>query len=205
LYEYNDKRIVEARRYHGDDHALELKDVFTLDHLGRVSKVDLYTSPSNFEEIGGVFTFSYEASGQLKSRRFSTPNNAFQYRDEFTYDAAGNRIKAKKIRDPGQQTEYLNHEIVYTPGEKMIPKHWNDIVFLLSVTNLDDNIREMFTLSKHRKTWDSDGTNSGESQTEATERLFNTDGYLTKQVLTLKYLNSEVSDEIVEVMYEYTE
>jgi hypothetical protein len=206
LYEYNEDGIAEARQYYAAGHQVALKAVFTLDSFGRVNKIEYYSSPSDFEEVVGIHTFSYDPSGQLKSKRMHVPNNTnSDYREDYTYDAAGNRINAKRLFNPSKSNEYVISDTESTPGEKALPEHWNSYVFLLDITGFDDHIWEMVNISSHRKSWNSDGDMTSDWRADATERVFNNDGYLTRQVVTRMVLLNPSPNTVTELTYEYTE
>jgi hypothetical protein len=205
LYEYNDQGPREVRRYQ-KNHSLDYKYVFTLDNFGRVIKSEHYTAQSDFEEVSSLSTFNYDPSGQLITKQFSSAGEPVYYREEFTYGASHHPVKMKKTHYPNQANEYVAGLTEYTFSEKTIYDHWKDYVFLLSISGFDSFIWEMFNSGTHFKAWYDDGEVNVWSQTDATEREYNSNGYLIRQVLTRQSLsNPALPPTVTEMTYEYTE
>ncbi|HEY3429667.1 MAG TPA: hypothetical protein VGK39_03250 [Cyclobacteriaceae bacterium] len=203
LYEYNEDDIQELLRYN-EDHDLVVRSVFTLDNAGRVIKTEDYTAFSDFENVTSTTIFTYDPSGRLKSKAFGTffyPEYTFE---EFTYDNKGRLIKSLVTAYPNQPLEYTSVQTDFTPRKKMYA-HWADYVFLLALSDLDLYVKELFNNTTHEKTWDEDGEIESEYDTDATDKQFNSDGYLIKQFLTRKSLLETEPDVVREMTYEYTE
>lgn len=205
LYEYGNDGIIEMRRYDSYNHTLEYRTVFTLDNFGRVIKGENY-SPADFSTISSVNEFDYNPSGQLITRGFRSFGQPLFYLEEYTYDNESNLITLQRTLYPNQPGEYVTYQIGYTPDIRSMPDHWNDYVFILGISGLDDGIREMFTTGSSFQSWDNDGEPFSDYSYEASGTAFDGDGRLVRQVLTRKnILKPENPDVASEMTYEYVE
>jgi hypothetical protein len=204
-YEYDDEGIVEAIQYDGEDDAMESRVVFTHSKAGQITKAESYAKDTDFEEVQFIITYSYNPSGQVESTEIAALDKQVFQLEEFTYDDAGHREQLTRTFYPGDPEEYEAYEMEYTPGDKLIPDHWNDYEFLLMTFNMDGFLLDMFNVSSHRTTWTEDGKINSEIRTDASNQQFNDDGYLVSQTLkriSLKGLSPQQTDEMT---YEYTE
>lgn len=204
LYEYDENGIQQLLRYN-PDHDLVIRSEVTLDDLGRIIEREDYSTFGNFKQVVSSTIFAYDPNGLLKS---SSNGNLYYPEftlEELTYDENNRPIKRSVTTYPNQVDEYVSAETEFTPGDKTIYGHWTDYVFLLSLANVDGNIEKMFNLNTHETSWLKNGNIKSEDNTVATDQEFNSDGYLTRQVLTHEdLLNSE--PDVVQVMtYEYTQ
>ena len=203
VHQYNNQGIQESRAYDDDDY-LRYRVVYTLNNLGLIGKAEYYTAQSDFKDVSQTFRFSYDASGHQKRKDSIEPGEPPFTLLVFTYDAGGNRITAKRTRNPNLASESGNYEIKYTPGQKSPHEHWQDYFHMLSVPEVDEYLWDIFYDSKRRTTLNDDGEVLTDYLTEASHQQFDPDGYLTQQTLTRTSLSS-LSPKVVTVMtYEYT-
>ena len=202
LYEYSDEGIKELRRYKAD-HALDYQSVFTLDNFGRIIKSENYSGP-DFDKINSVVQFHYNSSDQLIRRDFSSAGNPVYSRLAYTYDDQNNLIKIQNTLYPAQPEEYVSYQIDYTPGENPIPAEWENYIFILGLSSLDEGVRNVFNDGSHFKAWNEEEETTSESSIGPSERIFDDNGNLTRQVLTTKnILKPQNADVVSEMTYEY--
>jgi hypothetical protein len=202
LYEYSDDGLKELRRYTAD-HALEYQSVFTLDNFGRIIKGENSSGP-DFDKISSVNQFKYNTSGQVTRKDFGNPGDPVYSREEYTYDDQNNLIKVEKTLHPTQPDIYVSYQIDYTPGDNAIPAVWENYVFVLGLSGLDEGVRNLFNDSSHFKAWNDEQETTSESNTESSGRVFDDNGNLTRQVLTRKnILNPQNADIVSEMTYDY--
>lgn len=203
IYDYDEKGIGESRRYNADDHSPEYRTVFTLDNFGRIIEAENYSSP-DFDNVVSISEFDYNTAGQLITREFRSAGEPVYYRREYTYDEGGNLVKMQHTVHPGQLNEYVGFEYEYIPGDRPIPDQWEMYVIILSVQSLDDRIRTMFNAGTTTRLWNSDKELYSESSYTASGHEFDSDGNLTRQIITTKnLLDPENPDTMWEVTYEY--
>lgn len=202
LYEYNEKGIKELRRYDALDHALEYRTVFTLDNFGRVIKGENYSSP-NFDDVASISEFSYNTLGQLAVKQFRLSGQPVYTREEYTYDSLNNLISRINTVKPNQPEEYLNYQLDYTPGTSTVPEYWQEYVFILGISSLDEGVREMFNEGNYFQGWDSDQELTSELSYEASGRQYDDDGNLVRQIITRKNILNPGTDQVSEMTYEY--
>lgn len=205
LYDYDEKGLKESRRYNAANHELAYRTVFTLDNFGRVIKAENY-SPPDFGSLASVSEFSYNTSGQLVTREFSADLVSLYYRDVYTYDEGGNLVSKVRTLYPDQTDERKGSQYDYTPGSMSIPDHWKLAVFLLNVSDLDQNVRFMFNSNINVKAWNADEELYLEVGYEASDHELGNDGEVNRLVLTRKnILNPGNPDISYEMTYEYVE
>jgi len=205
LYEYNATNLDELKRYDADDHALKTRTVFTHDNFGRIIKGENCAAPSfSTDQIATFVDFEFNNSGQLTAKESGLFGQSPLSREEYTYDDKNNLIGLRRILYPNQEAEYLGIEFVYTPAEQSIPDHWQNYVFILGLTSFDDNIVEMFNVNTRQKTWSVNHVLTSEYLTETSERVFDADGNLTRQVITKRnVLHPENPEEVYDMSYDY--
>lgn len=203
LYEYSDAGLKELRRYAADDHMLLYRSVFTLDNFGRIIKGDNYGGPE-FTEISSINQYTYNASGQLIKKDFRLTGNAVYSRQEYTYDDQNNLVKIENTLYPTEPSTYLSYQIDYVPGDKPIPSAWEPYVRILSLSELDERVIEMFYEQTHSRLWNSDQVIVNDYSRESSDRTVDSEGNLIRQVVTTKnLLKPENADVASEMTYEY--
>jgi hypothetical protein len=204
-YVYDDEGIFESIQYNELD-IVKSKVIFTHNDDGQITKGEIYSEDSDFLEVYRIITFSYNLSGQLASMGVSNLGQPVYELDEFTYDARGHRVQLARTAYPDDsEDEYVSYEIDYTPGDKLIPNHWNDFVFLLTTSEMDVYLFDMFNVSSHRTSWNSDGKVKAESRTDGSNQQFNGNGYLVSQTMKRIPLSGLSLQQTDEMMYEYVE
>jgi hypothetical protein len=203
LYDYDGQEITEVHRY-DEDHDLVIRTKLTLDNAGRIIKSEDYTAFTDFKSVSATTTFTYDAAGMLKSVSYGTLYDPELSREEYTYDGSNRLIKRDVTKFPNQPEEHTSDQIDFTPHKTLYP-HWARYVFLLSLSNADVYLEEIFNSNTHQKSWDDDGEVESEYTTEATDKQFNSDGYLIRQFLTRTSLHANEPDEVREMTYGYTE
>lgn len=203
LYDYNDTGLKELRRYAADDHTLEYRSVYTLDNYGRIIKGENYGGP-DFSKVSSINQYTYDASGRLIKKEFRLPDNPIYSRQEYTYDDQNNLIKVQNMVYPTQPNKYMSYQEDFVPGEIPPPDAWASCLSVLSLSELDNRIFEMFYDGYHVQQWDSDQEIFSESSIEPSDRTFDSHGNLIRQVLTYKnILKPQNPDVVSELTYEY--
>jgi len=204
VYEYNKDGLKELIQYNANDHQMDVRTVVTLDEFGRVNKAEEYTPPDFFEDASGVTEFEYNDSGQLIVKEFSVAGQSPTTRQEYVYDDKGNLVTIQVIAYPGQESEFLYSKTEYTPGDHRIPETWKEYVSILELSDHAKEIRSMFSTNIHYKYWSSTNVLQAEFRNEASDQLFDEDGNLIRQVVTLKnILEPEDSDVVTDKIYDY--
>jgi hypothetical protein len=203
-YVYDDEGIFELIQYDEDD-IVKSKVIFTHNEAGQVSQGDIYSGDSDFLEAYRIITFSYDASDQLASMAVADLGKPMDELDEFTYDARGQRVQLTRSVYPEDDEEYVSYEIDYTAGDKSIPTHWNDLAFLLTASDMDVYLLDMFNVSSHRTSWNSEGKVKSESRTDASNQQYNESGYLISQTLKRVSLSGLSLQKTDQMSYEYVD
>ena len=198
-------RPYEMQRYAVDPPNAGRKSVFTTDNFGRIIKSENYYNVDNFQNPQDEYVLSYDPSGRLESRFYASADNTSMSLTEFTYGEHNNPVQSKIIINPGEANEYVVAESDFTLQDKPLYSHWrNDVILLgLSFVGFDDYVLEMFNVNTHWTTWNKDGNITSETETDATEHQFNSNGYLIRQVLTRHNLFKQEPDLVREMTYEY--
>ncbi len=204
-YEYNKQGTIESRKYVASNEKLEDRISFKLDDQSRIVEIEDHTAQSDFEEVGARSTFDYDASGRLASKLYRIPGQPATYLEEYTFDAANRLIQMQRTSHPDEAGEYVIFRDEFTPGSIPVYSHWNNLVLLLSASQAEGSIWEMFSLAIQRTTWDDDGEIVASKRTETYDHEFNADGYLIRQNLSIEYLTSPGAPTILEMTYEYTD
>ena len=179
-FEYDDEGIAELLK-HDVNHSIDYKIVCTRDNFGRVIKGESYFPQSDFKVVNSLLSLSYDASDQLAKRQFTTGSNPVLYADEFTYGVKNHLTKRIRTYYPNQAGEFVGVQDDYTPGDKSIYGHWNNLVSALRIVGLDGYIWEILNTRNHHTNWNEDGEITFDTQTEASERQYNADGYLIRR------------------------
>lgn len=204
LFEYDESGLRESRRYDADDHALEYRWVFTLDNFGRVIRSDNYSGPDP-EEPNSVSEFEYNTSDQLISQEFRIPGDPAYSLEEYAYGQQGSLITFDRTLHPGGPGEYLRFRAEYTPGDKPLPPEWKNYLFALGVTGSDSYVWDMFSSGSHNTSWNDEGEITGDNEYTASQQQYNSQGYLTSQVITRDDLLDDDPDEVHEFTYSYSQ
>ncbi|WP_257666403.1 hypothetical protein [Parapedobacter tibetensis] len=204
LYEYDEKGIHETRRYNANNHALQYRNVYTLDNFGRLIKANNYSS-ADPDEVNSINEYEYNVSDQLISEEFRIPGNPVYSRQEYAYDQQGNLTINERTLYPGGPGEYLTSRLTYTPGSTPFPVEWNSYLFLLFISGLDDRMRDMFNAGSGYTSWDNQGEISAEYEYTAAEQQYNSQGYPTSQVITRQDLLDDDPDVVRVLTYSYTQ
>jgi len=123
---------------------------------------------------------------------------------ENAYDSDGNLIKQEITYFPNQDEEYTGEVTEFTPGSQPILDSWENYVFILGLSGLDDNIRDMFNSSVHSQTWNENGSLSYESSYETSDQVYDETGKLTSQIITRKnLLKPQNPDVVTNMTYDY--
>jgi len=204
VYEYNKDGLKELITYNPHDHQMDVRTVFTLDELGRVTKAEKYTPPDFFDDASSVFEFEYNASGRLAVRESSVGGQLGAAREEFAYDDKGNLLTIQLVLYPGQENEFLYSRIDYTPGDQSIPESWEEYVSILELSDHAKEIRNMFSSDIHYKYWSATNVVQADFTAETSDQVFDEDGNLTRQAITLKnLLEPESPDVVTDMVYDY--
>ena len=204
VYEYNKDGLKELITYNPYDHQMDVRTVFTLDELGRVIKAEEYKPPDFFDDASSVFEFEYNASGLLAVRESSIGSQLGAAREEFLYDDKGNLLTIQLTLNPGQESEFLYSRIDYTPGDQPIPESWEEYVSILELSDHAKEIRNMFSTDIHYKYWSATNVVQGEFSAETSDQVFDEEGNLTRQAVTVKNLfEPESPDVVIDIAYEY--
>jgi hypothetical protein len=203
LIEYSEDGLKELRRYRANDHSLNFKSVLTLDNFGRVIKTE-NTSFTDFGDVVGIIEFDYNASGQLIAQELRIPGDPVYTRKENTYDSDGNLIKQETTFFPNQEEEYVGNVFEYTPGSEPIPESWENYVFIFGLSDLEDDIRNMFISGFHYQSWKSNGETNFELICKTSDQIFDENGNLISQVITRQnLLNPQNPDVVTNMSYDY--
>jgi len=203
IYEYIENGLKESRRYEADDHSLVYRTVFTLDNFGRVIKGENYGKSDFFDEVTSIGLFEYNGSDQLTVREFIDDGSSIYYREENTYDGTGNLITQQRTYYPNEDDQYIGSLFEFTPDSKLIPGSWDDYVFILELSSLDNYIRHMYMSNVHYKFWVSDDALWAEYNTAISGKEYDEDGNLTRQVTTRKSILGSQYPDNVDVMTYY--
>ena len=204
VYDYNKDGIQESRRYSVyNGNVLDVRSVFTLDNSGRINAIETYVKENDFEDPFSEMQLSYDPSGRLVGKQLDLASEPDYYIHEYTYSASNVCIETDKIYHPDKLLEY-RILTEYVPADKPMYDHWNDFLLLLIVASHDDDILNMFCVSSRRRIFDSDGTAVMDWGMTTSAQQFNSDGYLTRQVLTFEDL-ADGDKSTWEMTYEYAE
>lgn len=203
IYDYNEMGLRESRRYNADDHALDYLRHITLDNFGRIIKSENY-NPPDLSKVASVTEFGYNTSGQLITDEFRIPGQPVYALEEFGYDDADNLVTRIYTLYPGQPGEYMNAHYDFIPGSRPIPDHWEEYIHILGLSGLDERVRDMFYSGSMGKAWNADQEQTSEWSIEASGHVFDSDGNLTRLVLTRKNIMNPGNPDVVwEMTYEY--
>jgi hypothetical protein len=204
VYEYNKDGLKELITYNANTHQMGVRTVFTLDEVGRVIKAEEYTPPDFFDDASSVFEFEYNASGRLAVRESSIGGQLGAAREEFVYDDKGNLFTIQLVLHPDQENEFLYSRIEYTPGDQPIPERWEEYVSILELSDHAKEIRGMFSTYIHYKYWTATNVVQADFSAETSDQVFDEDGNLTHQVVTVKdLLEPESPDVVTDMVYDY--
>jgi len=202
IFEYTEDGLKELRRYDANDHSLKFRSVFTLDNVGKVIKAQ----NTSFGDFGSasISEFEYNDSGQLTVLQHTISGDPVYQHVENTYDSYSNLIKQEITYFPNQDEEYTGEVTEFTPGSQPIPDSWKNYVFILELSGLDDNIRDMFNSRVHSQTWNENGSVSYESSYVTSDQVYDENGKLTSQVITRKnLLKPQNPDVVTNMTYDY--
>ena len=204
LYEYNEHGLKELRRHYAVDNSVGFRTVFSLDNLGRIIKSESYSLPDLFDQTIGIFNFEYNSSGQLTAMQYKISGYWLYYRDENTFSSDGNLIKLERLYHPNTEQEYIGARYEFTPATQLMPASWQDFVFTLSLSALDDEIWNMFTSNISFKSWTGNGVLNAEENTEMSGLEYDEDGNLIRLVTIKKNLLDPQEPELVtDITYDY--
>lgn len=203
FYDYNELGIKESRRYDAGDHSLEYRRILTLDNFGRIVKSENYSSP-DLSKVASITEFGYNTTGQLITDEFRVSGQAVYSLEEFGYDDQGNLITRTGTFYPGQEGEYMGYHYEYVPGSWSIPDHWRTYLPILGMSGSDGSIRDMSYSGYVGKSWNSDQELSTELSYETSGHEFNSDGNVTRLILTRKNIKYPENPDLAwEMTYEY--
>jgi hypothetical protein len=182
LYEYNADGTVKEIRNFSSEYKPTKRLVYTYSQ-GRITRMDeasIFTGSADLSIMDFYEIFSYDANGLLKNivRRHADHSN--HSRKEFTYDDQGKLATASMLLEVDDEME-IKEYIEVNAGAKAMPAHWKENL----ITPTDYQWYDLMIPSKKYTSYWSvpAGTLHIWSYTD---RQYNDDGYVVKQIEKLE-------------------